>query len=316
MTMNFLMLAFYKFTPLEAPKALIKNFKCFFENLGAKGRVYISEEGINGQMSVCKEDLEKAKAYLNQIKGLEKMSVKLQPNAVHGFEKLIIKYREHLVGLKDPVDLSIKGDYLSPEDWKALLESNEDKIVIDGRNDYEWEVGHFKGAEKPPCRTFRDFPDYIKEIKEKHGTNKKVMMSCTGGIRCELLSSMMIKEGFSEVYQLEGGVINYGNTVGSDGWEGKLFVFDDRMAVPLEANKEPEPISSCSSCDAKTDTYYNCANMDCNKLFLACPDCIEAHQGCCSEECMNAPRLRAFEPEKGNRPFRKWYRYFQDKSAS
>jgi len=297
MPINFLMLAFYKFAPIEAPKVLIKEFKSFFEKLGAKGRVYISEEGINGQMSVHKDDLEEAKAYLNQMKGFEEMPIKLQPNSVHGFEKLIIKYREHLVGLKDPVDLSIKGEYLKPEEWKELLESDEDKIVIDGRNDYEWEVGHFKGAEKPPCKTFRDFPEYIQKIKEKHGTDKKVMMSCTGGIRCELLSSMMIKEGFSNVYQLEGGVINYGNTVGSEGWDGKLFVFDD-------------------TCNAKSDTYYNCANMDCNKLFLACASCIDAHQGCCSEKCMTAPRVRVYEPSKGNLPFRKWYRYFEDKSAS
>lgn len=314
--MQYLMLAFYKFTSIDAPGALIKEFKSFFENLDSRGRVYISEEGINGQMSIHTNELDATRAYLNQIKGLEQMQIKLQPNTVHGFEKLTVKYREHLVGLTDPVDLSVKGEYLSPEDWKALLESDEDKIVIDGRNDYEWEVGHFKGAEKPPCKTFRDFPDYIKEIKEKHGTGKKVMMSCTGGIRCELLSSMMIKEGFSKVYQLEGGVINYGNTVGSEGWDGKLFVFDDRMAVPLEASKEPKAISTCATCEEKSDTYFNCANMDCNKLFLACPSCIDSHQGCCSSQCMDAPRVRDYEPSKGNLPFRKWYRYFQDKSAS
>ncbi len=318
MNMPYEMLAFYRFTPIKNPRNVIKEFKDFFESLKmgpAKGRVYISEEGINGQMSVHAEDLSAAKRYLSSIIGLCDMPIKTQSYSTHGFEKLIIKYRKYLVGIKAPVNLTLKGEYLSPKEWKKTLEDENDILIVDGRNDYEWEVGHFKGAEKPPCKTFRDFPGYIQKIKKEHGTDKKVLMSCTGGIRCELLSSMMKEEGFDNVYQLEGGVINYGNTMGSDQWKGRLFVFDDRMATPLKKGENPEPISACHTCDTLSDTHYNCANMDCNKLFLACPSCIEKRQGCCSEGCRSAPRLRKFNAKAGNLPFRKWYKYFEDKSA-
>lgn len=309
----FIMLAFYGFAPIEEPHALVKLYKTFFKSIGGKGRVYISSEGINGQMSIHKKSLKAALAFIQSAAGFEEMPIKRHAYKEHGFEKLIIKYREQIVALDKKVDMSQTGVHMSPQEWKESLESDEDILLLDVRNDYEWEIGHFKGAKRPPCKTFREFPAYAKKLKQEHGTKKKVLMSCTGGIRCEPFSALMREEGFDEVYQLDGGVINYGNTVGSDHWEGRLFVFDDRMAVPIAENEDPAPISTCAFCETKTDTYYNCANMDCNALFLSCKGCYETMKGTCSKGCQVASRLR--EPQKSNLPFRKWYKYLRSKKV-
>jgi len=178
-------------------------------------------------------------------------------------------------------------------------------VIIDVRNAYESEIGHFEGAHLPKLGTFRQFPEYARELKQDYDPEStKVMMYCTGGIRCELYSALMKKEGFVNVVQLEGGVINYGLNEGNEQWRGKLFVFDDRLAVPIDG-KEAETISSCRQCSEPSDTYYNCANMDCNELFLSCPSCAEAFLGCCSQLCQSAPRLRSFIKTDRPKPFRK-----------
>jgi UPF0176 protein len=153
---------------------------------------------------------------------------------------------------------------------------------------------------------FRKFPEYAKELKEtKDPKTTKVMMYCTGGIRCELYSALLKKEGFENVYQLQGGVIKYGLEQGAEGWLGKLFVFDDRLSVPISDKEEAPIIAVCGHCSAKVETYYNCANMDCNEFFLSCPTCAEIFQGCCCKECQTAPRLRPFERGVRPKPFRR-----------
>jgi UPF0176 protein len=192
-----------------------------------------------------------------------------------------------------------------------LEERGDDTILIDVRNDYEWKVGHFEGAELPEHAMFREFPTYADNLKKKFNPETtKVMMYCTGGIRCELYSCLLKEVGFKNVFQLEGGVIQYGHEEGSAHWLGKLFVFDDRMAVPLADNAEP--ISQCFHCQAKNDTYYNCANMDCNELFVSCPTCAEAYLGCCSASCTTAARLRPYEKSARPKPFRKQHHYSCD----
>ncbi len=131
------------------------------------------------------------------------------------------------------------------------------------------------------------------------------MMYCTGGIRCELFSALLKKQGFENVYQLDGGIINYGLTEGAEHWQGKLFVFDDRMAVPISEEQECEVISRCHHCQALSDIYYNCSNMDCNALFLCCSECAERYAGCCCGACQTAPRLRAYEKGERPKPFRR-----------
>lgn len=301
-------LAYYKFVDLENPKFEVTRHKEFFEGRDVAGRIYISEQGINGQMSAAEED---AKAYIDWIHQdprFADMQVKVHKHPEQAFARMIVKYREQLVAMDSEADMSLAGEHLSPADWKAKLESDEDYILIDVRNQYESAIGHFKGAIAPALETFREFPEYARQLKEKVDPKTPVMMYCTGGIRCELYSALMRKEGWDTVYQLDGGVINYGLKEGSKHWDGKLFVFDDRMAVPI-ADGEAEPIASCHHCSVKEDQYYNCANPDCNELFICCPSCLEEKEGCCSEACMNAPRRRPAKFREGCKPFRRLHTY-------
>ena len=214
--------------------------------------------------------------------------------------------RSQLVALDCDVDLSKRGAYLSPSDWEEKLnEKSENTIILDVRNRYESIVGHFEGAIQPDLENFRDFPSFAKSLYEKwEGKDVHVLIYCTGGIRCELYSPILKQVGFKSVYQLEGGVVAYGLSQGSSHWRGKLFVFDDRMVVPISSDCV-QPISECQFCKTASDTYYNCANMDCNELFLACTSCAKSNRGCCQSSCLSAERLRKVDFTLPPKPFRK-----------
>ncbi len=303
---NYFVLAFYLFQTIEDPHGEVARHKAFFEGKDVLSRIYISEEGINGQMSAYIDDAKHYIAWMEERFG--PIDFKIHRHFEHAFPKLTVKYRKQLVALDAKVDMALTGEHVSPQVWRQMLEQkDENTIILDVRNDYEWEVGHFEGAELPTLGTFRKFPEYAKNLKHsKDPKNTRVMMYCTGGIRCELYSALLKEEGFENVYQLQGGVINYGLQEGSDHWRGKLFVFDDRLAVPISENQPAEVISHCHHCETPSDVYYNCANMDCNALFLCCPDCAEKTLGCCCKECESAPRRRRFKKEKHPKPFRKY----------
>ena len=305
--MTYLVLAYYIFTPIENPGEEIKKHKDFFKEKDVSGRIYISEQGINGQMSGVEND---AKGYIEWLHSdLRFKDVKFKIHTYHEnvFPRMTVKYRQQIVALDKDIDPSQGGEHVSPKKWREMLENDEKYLILDVRNDYEGVVGHFKGAVVPDRSIFRDFPAYVQELKKKYTPeNTKVMMYCTGGIRCELFSVVMKEEGFQEVSQLDGGVIKYGLEEGNTHWDGKLFVFDDRLTIPI-SDDHAEPISFCSHCDSKVDTYYNCANMDCNKLFIACLNCTKEHKGCCQTECQTAPRVRRVEEQISSKPFRRWH---------
>lgn len=316
MTNKYLILAYYHLIPVENPEILVKEHKNFFKNLDVKGRLYISHEGINGQMSGEKSDCEKYMAWLKEKPGFEEVEFKLDPYHENIFFKMTVKTRKQLVAFDQEVDLSKRSSHMSPREWREHLEGEEDYLLIDVRNDYETEVGHFEGAELPPCKSFREFADYTQqELIEKNGVpkDKKILMYCTGGIRCEYYSAYMKEQGFENIHQLEGGVINYAHREGDKYWNGKLFVFDDRLVEQL--GFEDKSITSCKHCDQLADTYYNCANMDCNFLFTCCKECLKKHLGCCSDTCIQADRVRPFN-HFSNKPFRKWYYYQPDSPSS
>lgn len=298
----YIALAYYHFTPLEDPQREVLRYKEFLLFRDIKCRIYISKEGINAQMSLHRSELTPFLEWLG--KGIE---VKMQPCPEHAFYKMVVKVRNQLVAFDRPVDLSKRGTYLSPKEWKEKLETqDENRVVVDVRNQYESDIGHFEGAVLPPCETFREFAGYAEELKKKVDPEKgTVMMYCTGGIRCEYYSSFLKEQGFQNIYQLHGGVIQYGLDEGTKHWKGKLFVFDDRLGVPLNEKKE-EAISSCRHCGKSCDVYYNCANMDCNDLFVSCHSCGEKHIGCCCEACKSAARLRPYDKSIQPKPFRKW----------
>lgn len=309
----YLILAYYHFIPISDPHQEVAAHKDFFKDKQLTSRIYISEEGINGQMSGIREDVEAYMQWMHANPLFEKMPFKIHKYHEQVFPRQTIKYRKQLVALDETVDFSQIGEHVSPEKWKALLENENQPMLLDVRNDYEWEVGRFEGAVCPPCETFREFTKYAKELKEKiDPESTPVMMYCTGGIRCELYSSLLIKEGFKNVFQLEGGIINYGIKQGSDHWLGKLFVFDDRLTVPISEEETPV-IGKCYHCRTSIETYYNCANMDCNRLFLCCGECLSQFLGCCSVDCQKAPRVRPHHQQDAHKPFRKWYHYFKGK---
>lgn len=303
----YVVLAYYGFVKLDNPHKEVADHLALFQDLDVRARIYISEEGINGQMSASEEHAKIYKECLHARAPFQDIVFKEHTYHEHAFPRKTVKYRKQLVALDATVDMAKTGERLLPKQWKEKLEHrDENMIVLDVRNQYEWVVGRFKGAEMPPLETFREFPLYAKQLKEKKDPEKTtVLMYCTGGIRCELYSALLKEEGFDKVYQLDGGVIGYGLNEGSSQWEGKLFVFDDRMVVPIAPGENPEPISSCAFCDTPSDTYYNCANMDCNELFLSCPTCAEKMRGCCCTECIGSSRVRAFSPEVHPKPFRR-----------
>lgn len=307
-----IVLAFYHIVPIENPKQEMKEQKRFCAQHNLQGRVYIADHGINGQMS---GDREGAKAYMewmHQRELFHDVHFKLHNWHEHCFPRMQIKVKPKVVACDHPVNWQHRGKHLSPKEWKAFLDQENPPPVLDARNDYEWEIGRFKGAKKPPCGTFRDFDRWASDLKQEHDPKKPILMYCTGGIRCELFSSMLQERGFEEVYQLQGGVINYGLEEGAKHWDGKLFVFDDRMAVPI-SEEETAVIGRCSLCQTPCDTYYNCANMDCNELFIACPDCLQTHQGCCQASCATQERVRPLDEQQPSKPFKKWYNYLLTK---
>ncbi|KIC73495.1 hypothetical protein DB44_BF00200 [Candidatus Protochlamydia amoebophila] len=313
---SFFVLAYYHFTAIADPHQEVKAHKEFFKDRNITSRIYLSEQGINGQMSGKRED---AEAYMNWLHAnplFETMPFKIHSHHENVFPRQTVKYRKQLVALDEDVDMNQTGQHISPLEWKELLEKEKRPLLLDVRNEYEWQVGRFDGAECPPCDTFREFKEYAENLKTQVNPEQTpIMMYCTGGIRCELYSSLLKKEGFKEVYQLEGGIINYGLKQGSEHWLGKLFVFDDRLTIPI--SQEPAPvIGSCHHCQTSNETYYNCANMDCNHLYLCCQTCVEKFLGCCCTDCQNAPRVRPYHHQDVHKPFRKRHHYFKDDLTS
>lgn len=297
-------LAYYFIGLIEDPALEVKKHKDFFSSRDFKGRIYISKQGINGQASGIAAHAEEYIAWMRSDPRFQKIDFKIHASDTHAFPKMTVKERRQLVAIDCEVDFSQVGEHISPKEWKEKLETKDpNTLLLDVRNDYEWEVGHFEGAELPKLETFREFPIYAKELKERCDPKKtSVMMYCTGGIRCEFYSAVLKKEGFEKVYQLDGGVIEYGLKEGSDHWKGKLFVFDDRLVIPI-SDQEAPPIAVCSLCNASCDVYYNCANMDCNDLFISCLSCLKTHQGCCSADCLETGRVRPYKEDAI--PFRK-----------
>lgn len=308
-------LAYYHLIPIEDPHKEVALHKSFLNGRNITCRLYLSESGINGQMSGAIEDAQAYIDWMHQRPEFESIEFKIHEHHENVFPRQIVKYRKKLVAIDTEVDLSKRGEHVSPERWKEMLEEESDRILIDVRNEYEWKLGRFEGAELPPCETFREFTAYADSLREKADPKKaSVMMYCTGGIRCELYSAILKEKGFDNVFQLEGGVIGYGLKQGNDHWLGKLFVFDDRMAVPISNENESPIIAACHHCSKPNESYYNCSNIDCNELFLCCPECLNRFTGCCCQNCMDAPRQRPYHEEDAHKPFRRWHHYLEAKN--
>lgn len=280
-------LLYYKFVPVADPEAVRLWQSTLCRKLGLKGRILISPHGINGTVG---GDLKDLKAYARQTKGyaaFKDMTFKWSDGGRDDFPRLSVKVRPEIVtfGVPDEVAVDDKGVVgggrrLKPAQVHRLVAERGDEVVFfDGRNAYEAAVGKFKDAVVADVRHTRDFPAELKKPKYDKLKDKPVVTYCTGGIRCEVLSMLMKKEGFKEVYQLDGGIVKYGQKYGDDGlWEGSLYVFDDRMGSKF--SEDAADIGRCSHCAGPTSNYENCADKTCNDLILICEDCVPELRHC------------------------------------
>lgn len=274
-------LLYYIFTPLPDPEAVKLWQKTLCASLHLKGRILVSAQGLNGTVGGEIEDL---KAYIKETKtypAFKSIVFKWSDGSRDDFPRLSVKHRRELVGFKNSEDefevdengVVGGGTHLKPQQVHELVEKYGDDVVFfDGRNAHEARIGKFKNAIVPNTNTSRDFIAELESDKYDDIKDKKVVTYCTGGIRCEVISTMMKKRGFKDVYQIDGGIVKYGEAYGDDGlWEGSLRVFDNRMTV--EFSDHAKTIGECTHCGNKTSNFENCALAECNDLVLICEDC-------------------------------------------
>ena len=284
-------LLYYKFVPLGDPEAVRLWQKALCERLNLRGRILISKHGLNGTVG---GDLEDLKAYVKETKSyapFKKTAFKWSDGGRDNFPKLSVKVRDEIVTFGAANELQVDehgvvggGKHLKPAEVHELVEKYGDDVVFfDGRNAYEAAVGKFKNAVVPETRNTRDFLKDLEGDKYQDIKKKKVVTYCTGGIRCEVLSSLMKNRGFEDVYQMDGGIVKYGEAYKDDGlWEGSLYVFDGRMG--LKFSDKATDIGECVHCHGKTSNYENCALLSCNNLVLICENC-KTDTDACSKAC-------------------------------
>ncbi len=299
-----LTISFYKYHKIKNPEIFRNYLFLLWDKQEVLGRIYVAEEGINAQLSVPAENFNEFKTKLDEISFLE--NVRLNIAIEHydkSFLKLKVKVRDKIVadGLNDDTfDVTDIGVHVKADKFNELIE-DPNTVLVDMRNHYESEIGHFKNAVTPDVDTFRDSLDLIEDQLKDHKEDKNLVMYCTGGIRCEKASAYYKHKGFKNVFQMEGGIINYVRQVNEQGLEnkfmGKNFVFDERRAERISDHV----ISHCHQCGEPSDVHVNCLNQGCHLLFIQCSSCSEKMNTCCSEECKEITAL----PEEEQKQLRK-----------
>ena len=287
--MTNLVASFYNYVEIGEPLKFRDEQLELCQSLGLKGRILIGKEGINGSVCGKKENVEKYKESLRKNPLFSNIDFKEQEAKKQAFSRLYISVRKEIVHFGADVDLRNTAQFLEPKELKEWLDSNEDIVLADMRNNYESKIGKFRNAVTLNIRNFRDLPNAVEDIKSLK--DKKIVAYCTGGIRCEKGSAFLKENGFSDVYQLKGGILKFGEKYPDTYWEGKCFVFDERIAIDINKNKN-DSIAECELCSKKADNYINCHNLDCDKLFSCCNDCKINFNASCSEECSKAPNRR------------------------
>ena len=295
-----LTISFYQYHKIENPQLLRDKLFLEWNELDVLGRIYVSYEGVNAQLSVPSENLYALKDQLDSISFLKDIRLNIaieQHNK--SFLKLKVKVRNKIVadGLDDATfDVTNKGVHLNAKEFNEML-ANPNTVCVDMRNHYESEIGHFNGAVTPDVDTFRDSLDIIEQDLKDNKEDKNLLMYCTGGIRCEKASAYYKHKGFKNVFQLEGGIIEYTRQVKEEGIEnkfiGKNFVFDHRRAEKIT----DDVVANCHQCGKACDTHTNCANEACHLLFIQCDECSEKMENTCSTDCQEIIQL-SFEEQK------------------
>ncbi|WP_370214057.1 oxygen-dependent tRNA uridine(34) hydroxylase TrhO [Mesoflavibacter profundi] len=298
-----LTLSFYKYARISNPQEFRDQLFIKWHSLDVLGRIYVATEGINAQLSLPADNFENFKTHLDSIDFLEyvRLNIAVEQDNM-SFLKLKVKVREKIVadGLNDETfDVTNKGIHVNAEKFNDLIE-DKNTVLVDMRNHYESEIGHFKNAVTPDVDTFRESLDIIEDDLKAHKEDKNLVMYCTGGIRCEKASAYFKHKGFKNVYQLEGGIIEYTRQVNEKALEnkfiGKNFVFDERRAERIS----DDVIAQCHQCGKPCDTHVNCANDACHLLFIQCESCKTEMNNCCSSTCKDIHAL-PYEEQKALR---------------
>ena len=292
--------SFYRYVKIDSPQTMRDSLYVEWNKLNVLGRIYLAHEGVNAQISVPKPNWDDFIAKLHHQNEFDNMPIKIAvEDANESFLKLIIRIKTQIVAdglIDEEYDLSNIGNHLSAKKFNEAMEENG-TIIVDVRNHYESEVGHFENAICPDVDTFKESLPVIKELLRGH-ENDKILLYCTGGIRCEKTSAYLRHNNFNDVNQLQGGIISYShqlNTKNIDSkFKGKNFVFDKRMGEKIT----DEVISNCHQCDDPADSHTNCKNQACHILFIQCENCGEKFGGCCSQECHEFSKLSIEEQRK------------------
>lgn len=287
-TKPYRILLYYKYVTIENHEEFAKEHLAFCKELGLKGRILVAREGINGTVSGTVEQTDAYMKAMHDHPLFRDMPFKIDEAEGHAFKKMFVRPRPELVTfrLEDDVDPNqLTGKRLKPKEFYEALQ-DEEVIVLDGRNDYEYDVGHFRRAIRPEVESFREFPDWIRNNLSEY-KDKKIITYCTGGIRCEKLSGFLIREGFKDVSQLDGGIATYSKDPEVKGrlFDGKMYVFDERITVPVNQTEEATVVGKCLHCGAPSERYINCTYDFCHNHHIVCDACEEEKNGYCSEAC-------------------------------
>jgi len=290
--LDYQVLLYYKFVPIEDPEEFANEHLRYCKELGLKGRILVAEEGINGTVSGTIEQTETYMNMMHEDPRFSDMTFKIDQENQHAFKKMHVRPRPELVTLRldDAVSPMEKtGTFLNPQEFHQAMD-DENAVILDTRNDYEFDLGHFRGAVNPDIDSFRDFPEWIRNHKDEL-KGKKVLTYCTGGIRCEKVTGWLMDEGIEDVNQLHGGIVTYGKDPEVQGakWDGQCYVFDERISVPI--NQVEHVVVGRDYFDGTPcERYANCANPECNKQILCSEENEHKYLRGCTHECRVSPR--------------------------
>tara|TARA_Y100000588_G_scaffold73871_1_gene76522 strand:+ start:1152 stop:2126 length:975 start_codon:yes stop_codon:yes gene_type:complete len=289
-------LLYYYYVKINNPQKFKQDHHLFCIKNNIKGRIIISSEGINGTVSGKKNDCEKYMNHLNKNKLFKDLDFKVEEYNSNAFNKINVRLKNEIVnsGINDDSILDKKGQYIEPSDFKTILEDLPDDVtILDVRSNYEHSIGRFNNALTLNIENFRDFPDKISELKRMISKKNKIITYCTGGVKCEKASAYLMKNGYENVYQLHGGIIKYGIEENGKNFQGKCYVFDNRIVKDI--NKvNPKVIGRCYITGERTDRMVNCANSECNRHFTLSEEGAKKYKGCCSKDCMESGSARNY----------------------
>jgi UPF0176 protein len=289
---NYKILLFYKYVQLKSPDVIVKEQLDWCLQNDIKGRVFFAFEGVNGTVSGLNENIENYKSQLTSYPEFKDMWFKEDDSDEHAFKKTHVRLKNEIVhGDLENVSLEHGGKRLSPEGLHELYKEEKEFVIVDARNWYESKIGKFKNAITPPMKNFREWKKVVDEDLIEY-KNKTVVTYCTGGIRCEKASAYMVERGFNDVYQLDGGIVNFIKKFPDTYWEGGMFVFDERRVVNPNSKEELKHIANCHFCGGLTSYYINCHNVDCDKIIVSCHECKVPNEYCCSDECKESKNKR------------------------